>query len=46
MLVGDNGCGKTTLLNLVAGLSDPDEGRISLKGSVLYDSLLNVRCSF
>jgi ABC-type sulfate/molybdate transport systems ATPase subunit len=42
MLVGDNGCGKTTLLNLVAGLSDPDEGRISLKGSVLYDSLLNV----
>ena len=38
MLVGDNGCGKTTLLNLVAGLDNPDEGRIALDGRVLYDS--------
>jgi molybdate transport system ATP-binding protein len=42
MLVGDNGCGKTTLLNLVAGLQDPDAGRISLFGRVLYDSALKV----
>jgi len=38
MLVGDNGCGKTTLLNLVAGLDNPDKGRIALDGRVLYDS--------
>ncbi len=37
MLVGDNGCGKTTLLNLVAGLLSPDEGRIALDGRPLFD---------
>lgn len=29
-LVGRNGHGKTTLLNMIAGLDHPDEGRISL----------------
>ena len=38
MLVGDNGCGKTTLLNLVAGLDNPDKGKIALDGRALYDS--------
>jgi len=38
MLVGDNGCGKTSLLNLVAGLSTPDKGRICLDGCALFDS--------
>jgi ABC-type sulfate/molybdate transport systems ATPase subunit len=38
MLVGENGCGKTTLLNLVAGLDDPDEGKIALEGRILFDS--------
>jgi len=38
MLVGDNGCGKTTILNLVAGLMSPDSGRIALDGRPLYDS--------
>jgi molybdate transport system ATP-binding protein len=42
MLVGDNGCGKTTLLNLVAGLISPDEGRITLDGRPLFDSSLRV----
>ncbi|MCK5136368.1 MAG: ABC-F family ATP-binding cassette domain-containing protein [Bacteroidales bacterium] len=27
-LVGRNGAGKTTILNLIAGLQDPDEGRV------------------
>jgi ABC-type sulfate/molybdate transport systems ATPase subunit len=40
MLVGDNGCGKTTLLNIVAGLQDPDAGRIALDGRTIYDSAL------
>ncbi|MFZ3133027.1 MAG: ABC transporter ATP-binding protein [Methanothrix sp.] len=43
MLVGDNGCGKTSLLNLVAGLQDPDEGRIALEGRPLFDSSLKIR---
>jgi len=40
MLVGDNGCGKTTLLNIVAGLQDPDAGRIALDARPIYDSTL------
>ena len=42
MLVGDNGCGKTSLLNLVAGLEDPEEGRIALDGRALFDSGLKI----
>jgi molybdate transport system ATP-binding protein len=42
MLVGDNGCGKTTLLNLVAGLLKPDEGTIKLDGRSLFDSSLKI----
>lgn len=35
-LVGPNGCGKTTTLRLIAGLTTRDEGRISVSG---YDTL-------
>jgi ABC-type sulfate/molybdate transport systems ATPase subunit len=42
MLVGDNGCGKTSLLNLVAGLQDPEKGRIALDGRPFFDSNLKI----
>jgi len=32
--IGHNGAGKSTLLSLVAGLSPPDEGQVSVKGRV------------
>lgn len=34
-LLGPSGCGKSTLLSLVAGLGDPDRGRIDLDGEPL-----------
>jgi ABC-type nitrate/sulfonate/bicarbonate transport system ATPase subunit len=33
-IVGPTGCGKTTLLNLIAGLETPDEGAIRLAGGL------------
>jgi ABC-type sulfate/molybdate transport systems ATPase subunit len=37
-LIGYSGCGKSTMLRLLAGLLDPDRGRIELGGHVLYDA--------
>jgi ABC-type sulfate/molybdate transport systems ATPase subunit len=42
MLVGDNGCGKTTVLNLIAGLVRPDAGRVVQSGKALFDSSLKI----
>jgi molybdate transport system ATP-binding protein len=41
-LVGPSGGGKTTLLNMVAGLITPDEGRIAIGDAVLFDSATGV----
>jgi len=37
-LFGRSGCGKSTTIDLIAGLLEPDEGRISLDGVVLLDT--------
>jgi len=37
-LFGRSGCGKTTLVNMIAGLVKPDRGRIELNGDILFDS--------
>lgn len=37
-LIGYSGCGKSTMLRLLAGLLDSDRGRIELDGRVLLDT--------
>ena len=36
-LFGRSGAGKTTVINMLAGLERPDEGRIAVAGRVLFD---------
>jgi len=31
-ILGENGCGKTTLMNMIAGIYFPDEGQIFVDG--------------
>lgn len=38
VLFGHSGAGKTTLLNCIAGITSPDEGKIQLGGTKLYES--------
>ena len=37
-LLGASGCGKTTVLRLVAGLENPDAGRIEVGGRTVVDA--------
>ena len=37
-LLGASGCGKSLTLKCIAGLEQPDRGRIVLDGTVLFDS--------
>lgn len=39
---GRSGAGKTTLINAVAGLTEPDSGHISLSGTPLFDSTKHI----
>src|SRR3981189_2164152 len=38
ILFGASGAGKSTLLDCIAGLAQPDSGRIAIGGDVLFDS--------
>lgn len=37
-LVGPSGAGKTSLLNMIAGVLKPDSGRIAIAGRILFDA--------
>ena len=41
-LFGRSGCGKTTLVNLISGLLEPDEGFVQLNGTVLTDTAAGI----
>lgn len=41
-LLGASGCGKSVTLRCIAGILKPDEGRITLDGTVLYDSAAGI----
>lgn len=43
VLFGPSGSGKTTLLRLIAGLDQPDEGRVVIAGRVLFDGQINLK---
>jgi molybdate transport system permease protein len=44
-LLGASGAGKSMTLRMIAGIVDPDQGRIVLNGRVLYDSETRQRVS-
>lgn len=41
-LFGRSGAGKTSLINLIAGLSNADHGRVAMGDRVLYDSVQRI----
>ncbi|MEW5729761.1 MAG: molybdenum ABC transporter ATP-binding protein [Pseudomonadota bacterium] len=41
-LFGRSGSGKTSVINMVAGLSRPDSGRIAVDGRVLFDAAAGI----
>ena len=42
VLFGPSGCGKTTILRCIAGLLEPEAGRITADGKILFDSRANI----
>ena len=42
VLFGSSGAGKTSIINMIAGLLTPDRGRIVLEGEVLFDDAARI----
>lgn len=42
VIQGESGAGKTTVLNCIAGLKKPDEGRICIGDKVVFDEKTNI----
>ncbi|MEN3746284.1 ATP-binding cassette domain-containing protein [Sphingomonas sp. HF-S3] len=42
ILFGPSGAGKTSILNMVAGLIEPDAGHVRVGGQILYDRTIDV----
>lgn len=42
VLLGPSGVGKTSILNMIAGLLRPDAGRIAVDGHILFDSAARI----
>jgi iron(III) transport system ATP-binding protein len=45
VLLGPSGCGKTTLLRCIAGLEQPDAGRITIDGKTVFSSAERIELS-
>ncbi|MBO7430154.1 MAG: ABC transporter ATP-binding protein [Spirochaetia bacterium] len=45
-VIGTNGCGKSTLSHIIAGLLTPGSGRILMEGKEVSDKKLNRNCSY
>src|SRR5690625_7776550 len=45
-IVGPSGCGKTTLLNIISGFENPDEGSVCRRGklSMIYQTYRLLPC--
>jgi len=42
VLFGPSGAGKTSVINMIAGLTKPDRGRITLDGETLFDAAARI----
>lgn len=45
-VLGPSGCGKSTLLHVLAGIDEPDAGRVEIKGTDLYEMKRSERAVF